>query len=112
MPGTERTGTALRMSMSGRIHTFEEVRRLGGEFGRELAAALVLASGRENADRALQRQMAGIVLRQIAVAVEKLENSAFPENLVKLYERAAREGVRDELLKSRAVAAGLARRAA
>jgi hypothetical protein len=98
--------------MSSRIQSFEEVRRLGGEFGRELAAALMLASGRGNADRALQRQMARIVLRQIAVAVEKLEKAAFPAELTALYKRAAREGVRDELLKSRAVAAGLERRAA
>ena len=98
--------------MSSRVERFEEVRRLGGEFGRELAAALMLASNRANAERALQRQMARIVLRQIALAVEKLENAAFPADLVALYERAAREGVRDELLKSQAVAAGLERRAA
>jgi hypothetical protein len=98
--------------MSSRVHTFEEVRRLGGALGRELAAALVLASGRGNVDRALQRQMARIVLREIAVAVEKLRNAAFPADLTALYERAAREGVRDELLKNTAVAAELRRHAA
>ncbi|MGH6923499.1 MAG: hypothetical protein ACRED5_07140 [Propylenella sp.] len=98
--------------MSSRIQRFEEVCRLGGEFGRELAAALMLASGRGNADRALQRQMARIVLRQIAVAVEKLENAAYPAKLIRAYERAAREGVLNELLKSQAIAAKLERRAA
>ena len=98
--------------MSSRVHTFEDVRRLGSEHGHELAAALVLASSRGDADRALKRQMARIVLSQIAAAVEQLRNAAFPDELAALYEHAARQGVRDELLKSQAIAARLERRAA
>jgi hypothetical protein len=97
--------------MSSRVHRFQEVRRLGGEYGRELAAALVLASSR-TADRALKRQMARIVLRQIAAAVEKLKNAAFPAELTLVYERAARQGVHEELLKNQEIAARLHRHAA
>jgi hypothetical protein len=56
--------------------------------------------------------MARIVLSQIAAAVEQLRNAAFPDELAALYEHAARQGVRDELLKSQAIAARLERRAA
>ncbi len=97
--------------MSIRVHTFEEVRRLGSEYGQELAAALVLASSR-GADRALKRQMARIVLGQIAAAVERLKGASFPGALTEAYERAAREGVHDELLKNQAIAARLERHAA
>lgn len=98
--------------MTSRVHTVEEVRRRGSEYGHELAAALVLASGREHADRALKAEMAKIVLHQIEGAVRKLQDASFPPALVALYESAAREGVRAELLKSRDIAAGLARHAA
>jgi hypothetical protein len=98
--------------MISRVHTVEEVRRRGSEYGRDLAAALVLASSREGADRALKAEMAKIVLNQIEGAVRKLEDASFPSDIVVLYESAAREGVRAELLKSRDIAAGLARHAA
>jgi hypothetical protein len=98
--------------MSSSVHTEWEVRRLGSEYGHELAAALLLASSRGNADRVLTREMARIVLRELDAAVRKLRNASFPADLTALYERAARAGVRDELLKSRAVAAGLERHAA
>lgn len=42
-----------------------KVRRRGNEYGRELAAALVLASSRGNPDRAMTRQMAQVLLDQI-----------------------------------------------
>jgi hypothetical protein len=51
--------------MTSRVHTVEEVRRRGSVYGRELAAALVLASSRKDADRALKAEMAKIVLHQI-----------------------------------------------
>lgn len=98
--------------MSSSVHTEAEVRRLGSAYGRELAAALVLASNRGNADVAVKRQMTRIVLREIDAAVGKLRYASFPTELTALYERAARDGVRNELMKSRAVAAGLERRAA
>jgi hypothetical protein len=98
--------------MTVEMHTEAEVRRQGGEYGRELAAALLLASSRGDADRALKAEMARIVLRQISAAVETLEDAAFPAHLVGLYESAAREGVRDELLRSRDIAAGFNRHAA
>lgn len=98
--------------MSGSVHTEAEVRRLGAQYGQELAAALLLASSRGDADVALKRQMARIVLREIGSVVAKLSDSSFPAHLVAVYENAARAGVRDGLMKSQAVAAGLERRAA
>jgi hypothetical protein len=93
-------------------YTETEFRQHGSEYGRELAAALVLASSRGNADRALKAEMARIVLGQIESAVRTLEDAAFPSDLIALYESAARQGVRDELLRSRDIAAGFNRRAA
>jgi hypothetical protein len=98
--------------MTSRVLTGEEVRRRGSEYGRELAAALVLASSRKDADRGLKAEMAKLVLHQIEGAVRKLADASFPPEIVALYESAAREGVRTELLKSRDVAAGLERHAA
>ena len=90
----------------------QEIRELGSAFGHDLAAALVLASSRNGDASALKREMAGIVLGQIAAAVRALEDADFPADLTACYERAARRGVRDELLKSRAIAEGMERRAA
>lgn len=90
----------------------QEARRLGREYGHELAAALLLASRRPGADRALTRQMTQIVLREIDAAVRKLRSGDFPAGLTAIYERGAKEGVRDMLLQTRAVAAPDANRAA
>ena len=90
----------------------QEVRELGSAFGHDLAAALVLASSRNGDDSEMKREMAGIVLGQIAAAVRTLEDAEFPANLTAAYERAARRGVRDELLKSQAIAEEMQRRAA
>lgn len=98
--------------MSSGVHSVDDIRRLGSEYGRDLAAALVLASDRAGDDRALKRQMAGLVLGEIAAALEKLRNAAISSDLIEVYERGAREGVRDELLKSKAIAAQVERRAA
>ena len=83
--------------MSNRTKVAEEFSRLGRERGQELAAALLLASNRGNADRALKRQMAQIVLRQIEAAVQRLRDTGVPADLSEAYERNARRGVRDEL---------------
>ena len=97
--------------MSSRVQTEKEVRRRGNEYGCELAAALVLASSRGDADRALKRQMAQVVLDQIEDAVRELRGGAFPADLIQIYERGAREGVREEILKSGAITTQLRRAA-
>lgn len=88
--------------MLNAVEREQQVRRLGSAFGRDLAAALVLASRRPGADRALTRQMSQIVVREIDAAILKLRKAAFPAALTESYARGAKEGVRDELLKSRA----------
>lgn len=96
--------------MSIASHTIEDVRREGGEYGQELAAALVLARTR-GADRALQRQMARLVLLRIEAAVEKLKDTSSTE-LVEAYERSAKKGVHDELIRSGVVVPEAGRHAA
>jgi len=86
--------------MSNRRHTKQEVWRIGDEYGGELAAALLLVSSRGSADRAAKRQMAQIVLKQIEIAVQGLKNAAFPTDLIQIYERGVRAGVRERLLRS------------
>jgi len=97
--------------MSRRVHTTRELHRIGKDYGKELAAALVLASSRDGADRALKRQMAQIVHKLIEGAVRDLTNIAFPIDLILIYERGVREGVREELLKSVQIASQLHRAA-
>jgi hypothetical protein len=93
--------------------TSAEIERSGYEFGTELAAALVLASNRADANIRLKREMAQIVLREIGSAVQKLRKASAPLLLVAAYEQACRAGVRDELQRSIAADAGQsARRAA
>lgn len=77
----------------------EEMERSGREYGEELAAALVLASRRSGSDDTMKRQMAQIVLREIASAVKSLGQTV-PGHLVRAYEAACRAGVRDELQRS------------
>jgi hypothetical protein len=79
--------------------TTDEIRRLGGEYGEELAAALVLASNR-GADHALKREMARLVLYRIEGAVEQLRHAAYPDALLAVYEQAVRKGVHDELVRN------------
>jgi len=89
----------------------QEIQKLGREFGRELAAALVLASEQAGDDRNLTRQMARLVLLQIEGAVRKLRDAAFPRDLLAVYEKACREGVHAELT-TRGTVTELTRRAA
>ena len=86
--------------MSGQTSTEREAYLIGHEDGRELAAALVLASNRGKAERALTQRMAQIVLDQIEIKVRHLTNTRLAPILIQNYERGARHGVRDELLKS------------
>jgi hypothetical protein len=97
--------------MSSQIHLEQEVRRIGNDYGCELAAALVLASSRGNADRMLKRQMAQIVLDQIEGAAQELKNAPVPAELIQIFWRGARNGVREELLMSGAIAGQLHRAA-
>jgi hypothetical protein len=97
--------------MSSQIHLEQEVRRIGNDYGCELAAALVLASSRGNADRILKRQMAQIVLDQIEGAAQELKNAPIPAELIQIFRRGARNGVREELLMSGAIAGQLHRAA-
>ena len=76
-----------------------EVERTGREYGEELAAALVLASRRPGADNQMKREMAQIVLREIAAAVKSI-GEKIPGEDVKVYEAACRAGVRAELERS------------
>ena len=84
--------------------TSAEIEQSGLEYGKELAAALVLASNRTGADIQTKREMAQIVLREIDSAVETLRKSSAPLILIATYEQACRAGVRDELRRSMATA--------
>jgi glutamine synthetase type III len=84
--------------------TSTEIEQSGLEYGKELAAALVLASNRTGADIEAKREMAQIVLREIDSAVETLRKSSAPLILIATYEQACRAGVRDELQRSMATA--------
>ena len=84
--------------------TSAEIEQSGLEYGKELAAALVLASNRTGADVETKRQMAQIVLREIDSAVDTLRKSPAPLILIAAYEQACRAGVRDELQRSMATA--------
>ena len=80
--------------------TSTEIEQSGYEYGKELAAALVLASHRARGDLATKREMAQIVLREIGAAVQALRGSSAPLLLVAAYDRACRAGVREELERS------------
>ena len=98
MPGRGVQGIMFTQSD---IHK-REVERSGLEYGEELAAALVLASRRPGADNDMKREMAQIVLREIAAAVKSI-GEKIPGELVKVYEAACRAGVRAELERSLAI---------
>jgi hypothetical protein len=74
-----------------------QFRQIGAEYGRDLAAALLLAVDR-GADREAEHEMAQIVLREIGAAVQRLRETGLPELLVATYERACRQSCREELL--------------
>lgn len=88
--------------------TSAEIEQSGYEYGKELAAALVLASRRAHGDRVAKREMAQIVLREIGASVEALRVSSAPLLLVAAYDEACRTGVREELERSIAADAAAA----
>ena len=98
--------------MSHRTKVVEEFSRLGWEYGRELAEALLLASRRGNANRALKQAMTRIVIRQIDAAVARLRKTGVPPDIGETYQQNARRGVRDELAAAGIIAAEGQRRAA
>ena len=87
--------------MSRVVHA-STARELGAEYGRELAAAFLLAIRKGARDRALQRQMGQIVVREISIAVDRLRLAAQPASAVAAYEAACRAACSDVLLASRA----------
>jgi hypothetical protein len=74
-----------------------ELQQRGDDFGRELAAALILAGERAGRDRDLMREMTAIAAREMRVAVDWLREGNLPERLVNDYERACRNGFRSAL---------------
>jgi hypothetical protein len=74
-----------------------QFKQIGAEYGRDLAAALLLAV-EKGADRETEQAMAQIVLREIGAAVERLRAARLPELLVAAYERACRESCREQLM--------------
>lgn len=87
-----------------------ELERSGREYGRELAAALVLASSRVGNHPELKREMSQIVVREILKSAADMRTASVAEPLVRAYELACRAGVRCELQDR--VASRAARRAA
>jgi hypothetical protein len=85
--------------MSGQIHLELGAYCLGHADGRELAAALLLASSRAKADPALKRRMAQIVVEQIETKVHTIASIDLPPEFARSYERGARDGVHDGLAK-------------
>jgi ABC-type branched-subunit amino acid transport system substrate-binding protein len=89
--------------MSSPVDLEQEVHRIGNEYGCELAAALVLASSSGSADRAHKWRMTQIVLDQIEGSAQALKAGRIPDGLIQIFQRAARNGVRKELLMSGAI---------
>ena len=59
----------------------------------------------------MKRQMAQLVIDQIEAAVQELKNATVPAELIQIFRQGARNGVREELLMSGAIAAQLHRAA-
>jgi hypothetical protein len=78
----------------------DEVRRLGECHGRDLGAALLLASKGETIGRSLKQRMSQVVLDQIGAMVGKLQRESFPPELTDIFERSARQGVRERIMES------------
>jgi hypothetical protein len=78
--------------MSAVIAIRSELEVRGDDFGRELAAALVLAGERSGRDRGLMREMTAVAANEIRKAVAWLREGEIPERLIADYERACRKG--------------------
>ncbi len=83
--------------MSSIIAMRTELEERANEFGRELAAALVLAGERAGRDRQMMREMTAVAAREMRKAVEWLREGALPERLVEDYEHACRKGFQTTL---------------
>lgn len=74
-----------------------ELQERADEFGRELAAALILAGEEGGRDRGLMREMTAVAAREMRAAVDWLREGGLPVALVADYERACRNGFQAEL---------------
>jgi len=66
-------------------------------FGRELAAALVLAGDRAGRDRAMMRAMTAVAGSEMRRAIEHFHANEIPAVMVERFERACRSGFQAEL---------------
>jgi hypothetical protein len=78
--------------MSAVIAIRSELEQRGDDFGRELAAALVLAGEHAGRDRSLMREMTAVAAHEMRKAVGWLREGALPDRLIADYERACRKG--------------------
>ncbi len=83
--------------MSATIAMRTELEERGYSFGRELAAALVLAGDRFGRDRQAMREMTAVAAREMRKAVEWLREGELPDPLVADYERSCRTGFQTTL---------------
>ncbi len=83
--------------MSTVIAMRTELEERGHDFGRELAAALVLAGERADRDRQLMREMTAVAAGEMRKAVEWLRENTLPEQFIAEYERACRKGFQSTL---------------
>ncbi len=63
-----------------------------------LAKALLLTLSRSGKGREIKVELSIILLRELLMGVQKLRELGAPTFLVQVYERAARQACRDELL--------------
>lgn len=78
--------------MSAVIAIRSELEQRGDDFGRELAAALVLAGEKAGRDRNLMREMTAVAANEMRKAVAWLREGELPAKLIAEYERACRKG--------------------
>ena len=78
--------------MSAVIAIRSELEERGEDFGKELAAALVLAGERAGRDPSMMRAMTAVAAHEMRKAAAWLVDGAIPDRLVADYERACRKG--------------------
>jgi hypothetical protein len=73
-------------------------RDAGEVFGSDLAKALLLAVRRSGDSRHSKIELSVILLQELLAGVQRLRELGIPALLVQIYERAARQACREELL--------------
>jgi hypothetical protein len=76
--------------MSSVVAIRSELEQRAAEFGRELAAALMLAGEQCGRDRAMMREMTAVAAGEMRKAVDWLRQGELPEPVVADYEAACR----------------------